>query len=62
MIRWTKDLLKKLKQHACYHAGYLDDLKRRQDGQVECPCFKCGKVLVANYGLAMNITWGRKPS
>jgi len=57
MVLWTKNMLCRLKQGVCSHTGVLSDLKRRPDGLVECPCLKCKKVLVASYGLALNIKW-----
>lgn len=42
----------------CYrHVCYLDELKRRDDGMVECQCIKCNEWLVANYGLALDCDW-----
>lgn len=51
-----------LRQRWCAHAGYLEDMQRRQwDDMVTCPCNKCGKLLVATYGLALPMKWERQP-
>lgn len=51
-----------LRQRWCSHAGYLEDMQRRRsDDMVTCPCNKCGKLLVATYGLALPMKWERKP-
>jgi hypothetical protein len=44
--------------HACY---YLESMKRRPDGRIECPCHRCGKMLVADYGLALPATLEQRP-
>lgn len=49
----------------CFFTGHrcrmYCDLVRINPERVECPCCKCGKVIVAPYGLALNAThdWSR---
>ena len=43
----------------CSHVCYLDELRKLSDG-VTCACPKCGKILVADYGLAIECTWKQK--
>ena len=45
----------------CKHVGYLDSMVRRIDGKIVCPCNRCGKLLVADYGLALGCSWEEKP-
>lgn len=54
MVQW-------LRQRTCSHEGYIENIYRLYVGQVACPCNKCGKVLVAEYGLALPIKWMTKP-
>jgi hypothetical protein len=49
--------MKWLRQRLCSHQFYLDDLKRLSDDLVTCPCFRCGKVCEASYGLALPGQW-----
>jgi hypothetical protein len=50
-----------LRQRFCNHTGYLSKMNRRHDQQVECPCNKCGKILLASYGLALPMKWEPEP-
>lgn len=51
-------LAKAFKQWRCWHAMYLDDLSPRDgSGMVHCACFRCGKVLEAECGIALPGTW-----
>lgn len=43
-----------LRQRFCAHVCSTSKMQRRADGMIECPCERCGKVLVAHYGLALN--------
>ena len=53
------NLLNRMRQWWCGpdHACYLADLKRVSETRVECECFRCGKRLVATYGLALPCQW-----
>lgn len=42
----------RLRQYFCAHRTSTANLVRRPDGRVECPCNRCGKILVADYGPA----------
>lgn len=44
----------------CSHVCYLEDLVRIADNKVQCRCFHCDKILVAEYGLALNCKWKRR--
>jgi hypothetical protein len=50
-------LVRRLRRAMCKHACHLNELRRTPDGNVECPCIKCGKMLTARYGLAMTCDW-----
>ena len=61
-----KQFAKILKQMFCRHRFDLDDLISREttdDGLVHWPCWKCGKMFRAEYGLAIfsNGQAGKKP-
>ena len=43
-----------LRQLFCSHEFVLEDLERVSDNLVNCPCVKCGKMLEAPCGLALN--------
>lgn len=45
----------------CAHRGYIDDIRRVDVDRVECQCHRCGKNLVATYGLALRCRLERKP-
>lgn len=45
---------RRARQSLCSHRFYTDDLKRINDDLVRCPCFRCGKVCEATYGLALD--------
>src|SRR5688572_6537896 len=45
--------------HACY---YMEDMRRREDGMVECRCYKCGKILVATHGLSLDCSLEQRES
>jgi hypothetical protein len=49
-----------LRQKFCSHCCFLEDLERVSEDKVICPCNKCGKVLSAEYGLALPVTWQRR--
>lgn len=55
MVSW-------LRQRWCNHSSYIENIERRDDGQVQCPCIKCGKLMVAEYGLALPTNWQTKPA
>ena len=46
-----------IRQLFCSHEFVLEDLERINDNLVHCPCVKCGKMLKAPYGLALNGTF-----
>lgn len=49
-----REVVRAFRQRYCKHeCHYMTDMHRRQDGEVECVCHKCGKMLVAPYGLAL---------
>jgi hypothetical protein len=50
LILWAR-------QRYCAHAMYLDDLGRRENEVVKCPCAKCGKVLHAHCGISLPGKW-----
>lgn len=41
------------RQWLCRHECSIRKLHRRADDDVECPCEKCGKVLIAPCGLML---------
>lgn len=49
----------RLRRWRCRHAVYIDDIRRvpgvppTDGGEVECACYRCGKVLTAPYGIAL---------
>jgi len=52
-------MLRFFRQRLCSHEVYIDDIKRQtfltgEHYLVEAPCRKCGKVLTAYYGLALD--------
>lgn len=49
-MSWLRRLL-------CWHSYSLSKLERRDDGKVSCPCMKCGRVAVADYGLLITERW-----
>lgn len=53
--------LTRLKQWLCSHRVAWTDVRRVSAERVECPCLRCGKVLSAAYGVALNATW-QQPS
>jgi len=58
----AKHLLRWLRQHFCSHAVYYDTdgTKRDAAGNLSCPCYKCGKVLIADCYLHMNADLHRR--
>jgi hypothetical protein len=52
-----KGALLAIRQWLCSHEKRLDDLRRVGPDLVECPCVKCGKVLRAEYGIALLGRW-----
>ena len=46
----------------CSHICYLENMQTRENGNIECHCRKCGKLLVAEYGLALRCRFERKPN
>lgn len=55
-------LVRFIRSHFCSHICYLEDMQRSESGNVECHCRKCGKLLVAEYGLALRCRFERKPN
>ena len=54
MIAKIKNLIKRWKQYTCsQHVTLTSEIRRRPDGLVESNCLKCGKLLVAEYGLIL---------
>jgi hypothetical protein len=47
-------LFKWLKQKFCEHVVSASEIKRTPPEGVEATCLKCGKVLKAPYGLALD--------
>lgn len=45
---------KVVRQHLCSHVVLLEDIKRTSPDNVQAPCVKCGYVLAAGFGLALN--------
>jgi len=50
MIQWLRRFL-------CGHVCNLKQMHREKDGMVVATCLKCGKVLHADFELAMPCTW-----
>jgi hypothetical protein len=60
MINLISRAMKKLRQRFCDHEFFLDDIQLRDiEGIVRCKCWKCGKLLQADYGLALKGHWVR---
>lgn len=62
LVTWWMKHLERARQSRCRHVGDLNDLKRNTPDDVECPCWKCGKVLHAPYGAALKLEWKHKPA
>jgi hypothetical protein len=54
-------MLTTLRQWLCSHRIALDNLRRTSPDRVECQCHRCGKMLTAEYGIALKGTWERLP-
>jgi len=50
MFQWIRRFL-------CSHVCSLKEMHREKDGMVAATCLKCGKVLRADFGLALPCTW-----
>ena len=50
MFQWLRRFL-------CSHVCSQKQMHREEDGMVTATCLKCGKVLRADFGLAMPCTW-----
>lgn len=51
----------RVRQRWCSHTCWLGDMvdtRKGDEGDVSCLCLRCGKVLRAPYGLALDCTWG----
>lgn len=53
-------LLRRICQICCSHRFYMEDIQRLSPDEVQCACYRCGKVLSAPYGLALG-DLDRKP-
>lgn len=55
-------MIKLIRRWLCSHAVYIEDIYRPDPNKTEvnAPCCKCGKLLSAEYGLALNATLHRK--
>lgn len=54
LAKKIKNILTFIRQYFCDpHVTLTSEIKRRPDGLVESYCLKCGKQLVAGYGLAL---------
>ena len=55
-------IFRRIRQLFCSHAVYYDtDMTSRDaNGNVSCPCYKCGKVLVADCGLRLGAALHRR--
>jgi hypothetical protein len=46
-----------LRRFLCSHVCSQKQMHREEDGMVAATCLKCGKVLRADFGLALPCTW-----
>jgi hypothetical protein len=63
VVSLWRHVYRKLRQSRCPHRISIHDLRRIRPDLVQAKCRRCGKLLEAEYGLAINTgEWTQEPA